>query len=227
LKITARRDLRTGATTRGLGTSADHRERDGSSHIIRTGVMARPRKAALRIHRPDDPGDVRLFTLDVSLIDGPVHESFVERNPVVSRVIQIRGDQTLADLHEAIYDAFGRWDEHLYEFQFGKKMMDPKARRYVVPMEYEMDMDLVEDGSIAGLVDQTRIDSLGLKVRQSFYYWFDFGDDWWHKIKVKAIVATVPEGEFPKVVGTIGENPPQYLWDDDEDDDGDIDEDVD
>ena len=76
---------------------------------------------------------MRLYTLEVFLIGGPVSEKFAKKNPVVSRTIQIRGDQTLEDLHHAIFDAFGRWEEHMYEFQFGKGPMDPKARRYVLP----------------------------------------------------------------------------------------------
>jgi hypothetical protein len=45
----------------------------------------------------------------------------------------MRGDQTLADLHHALFDAFGRWEEHLYEFQFGKGPMDRQGPRYVLP----------------------------------------------------------------------------------------------
>ena len=88
---------------------------------------------------------------------------FAKKNPVVSRTIQIRGDQTLEHLHRAIFDAFGRWDEHMYEFQFGKGPMDPEARRYVLPRAYET--DLGEDNPPAGRVDQTSIESLGLEVR--------------------------------------------------------------
>ncbi len=69
---------------------------------------------------------------------------------------------------------------------------------------------LGEDNPPAGQVDQTRIDSLGLKVGQSFGYWFDFGDDWWHQINVEAIEDKVPRGKFPKVIKKIGKNPPQY-----------------
>lgn len=50
------------------------------------------------------------------------------------RTLQFRGDQTLDDLHIAIFDAFDRFDPHLYEFQFGKKPMDRNAVRYVDPM---------------------------------------------------------------------------------------------
>ena len=41
----------------------------------------------------------RLYTLEVYLIGGPVSEKFAKKNPVVSRTIQIRGDQTLKMLH--------------------------------------------------------------------------------------------------------------------------------
>ena len=54
---------------------------------------------------------------------------------MVSRTIQIRGAQTLDDLHNAIFDALGRYDEHRYEFQFGKKPMDRKAEPKEKPKE--------------------------------------------------------------------------------------------
>jgi len=68
--------------------------------------------------------DDRLFTLEIALIGGPVAEEFADENPVVSRTIEIRGDQMLEDLHYAIFDAFDREDEHLYEFQVGGKGAD-------------------------------------------------------------------------------------------------------
>ncbi len=174
--------------------------------------MARPKKQAVKLDEPTDQSSVRLYTLDVFLIGGPVTEKFHKQNPVVSRIIQIRGDQTLADLHNAIFDAFARWDEHLYEFQFGKGPMDPKAKRYVLPDPYGMDMG--EKNPPSGRVDEARIDSLGLKVGQSFGYWFDFGDDWWHQINVETIDEKVPRGKFPKVTKRVGKSPPQYADED-------------
>ncbi len=79
-------------------------------------------------------GGKGLYTLEVALIGGPVTEEFAEKNPIVTRTIQIRGDQTLDKLHFAIFDAFDRDDEHMYEFQIGGKgPQDPKARSYVLP----------------------------------------------------------------------------------------------
>ena len=63
-------------------------------------------------------------------------------------------------------------------------------------------------------MDRTRIDSLGLEVGQSFGYWFDFGDDWWHQINVEAIEDKAPVRQVPKVTKRVGKSPPQYLEED-------------
>ena len=130
--------------------------------------MARTKTPAAKASRPTDQGKVRLYTLEVFIISGPITEKFAKKNPVVSRTIQLRGDQTLADLHHAIFDAFGRWEEHLYEFQFGKGPMDPKAPRYALPNAHEMDRG--DEHRPAGRLDQTTLDSLGLEVGRSFGY---------------------------------------------------------
>ncbi len=174
--------------------------------------MSRPKKPAPRVHELDAQGDVRLYTLDVFILSGPISEKFAKKNPEMSRTIQIRGDQTLQDLHHAIFDAFGRWDDHMYEFQFGTGPMDPKGARYVLPDAFEDDMG--EESPPAGRVDKTRIDSLGLEVGRSFGYWFDFGDDWWHQINVEAVEDKAPAGKFPRVTKRVGKSPPQYAEED-------------
>jgi hypothetical protein len=148
----------------------------------------------------------RLYTLEVFIIGGPISEKFLKRNREISRTIQIRGDQTLEDLHHAIFDAFDRWDEHMYEFQFGKGPNDPKGKRYVLPHAFDS-----SERNIASDVAQATMDSLGLKVDQAFGYWFDFGDDWWHQINVAAVEDTVPKGKYPKVTKQVGKSPPQYM----------------
>jgi pRiA4b ORF-3-like protein len=174
--------------------------------------MARPRKPAVQLHKPTDQDNGRLYTLEVFLLSGPITAKFAKKNPVVARTIQIRGDQTLEDLHHAIFDAFGRWEEHMYEFQFGKGPMDPKAPRYGLPHAFEVERG--EKNPPVGRVDQARIDSLGLEVGRSFGYWFDFGDDWWHQINVEAIEEKVPGGKFPRVTKRVGKSPPQYAEED-------------
>ena len=170
--------------------------------------MARKSSSLLKLLKPKRRGSVQLYTFDVFIISGPISEKFAKKNPVISRTIQIRGDQTLEDLHEAIFSAFGRWEEHMYEFQFGKKPMDPKGPRYVLPSAFKADYGV---GRLpAGRVDETTLDSLRLKVGRRFGYWFDFGDDWWHQINVEAIEDALPKGKFPKVTKRVGKSPPQY-----------------
>jgi len=174
--------------------------------------MARKSSSPVKLHKPTGEGTIQIYTLEVFLLSGPISEKFAKKNPVVSRTIQMRGDQTLEDLHHAIFDAFGRWEEHMYEFQFGKGPMDPKARRYVLPSAFEDQGG--EDNPPAGRVDTTTIGSLGLKVGDRFGYWFDFGDDWWHQINVEAVEDKVPKGKFPKVTKKVGKSPPQYAEED-------------
>jgi hypothetical protein len=171
--------------------------------------------ARARTRKPATARD-RVYTLEVFLIGGPVTKAFARKNPVVQRTILIRGDQTLQDLHHAIFDAFGREEEHTCEFQFGKGPMDPKARRYVLPGAFELGRE--EGRPAAGRVGETALDSLGLKEGDRFGYWFDFGDDWWHQINVEGVEQKPVRGKYPRVAKKVGKSPPQYAdLDEDED----------
>jgi hypothetical protein len=162
------------------------------------------------------PKDDRLFTLEVCIRSGPMSEEFTRKNKIICRTIQIRGDQTLEDLHQAIFDAFDREEEHMYEFQVGgRRPMDPKARCYVLPGAF--DAPAPGARKAAGDVTRAAIGSLGLKVDEAFGYWFDFGDDWWHQVTVMAIDDHAPAGTYPKVTKRVGKSPPQYGdWDEEE-----------
>jgi hypothetical protein len=171
--------------------------------------MAKGKQSAWGWVKQDD----RLFTLEVFIISGPMTEKFIKKNKVVCRTIQIRGDQTLEDLHYAIFDAFDREDIHLFEFQVGGKgPMDPKARKYVLPMAEDASFNKNKPG---GLVSAA-IGSLNLKTGDAFGYWFDFGDNWWHQINVIGIEEKEGSGKYPKVMKRVGESPPQYMDEDEQ-----------
>ncbi len=149
-----------------------------------------------------------LYVLDVFLIDGPITEKFVAKNPVISRTIEIKGSNTLSELHKIIFKAFDRHDEHMYEFQVGGRgPQDPNARRYGLKQAFSSD-DLTE--APVGDVSNTQIGSLGLSVEDAFGYWFDFGDDWWHQINVAKILDKAPSGNYPRISKRVGKSPPQY-----------------
>jgi hypothetical protein len=143
-----------------------------------------------------------LYVLTVFLTGGPVSEKFA--NKVVCRTIEIRGDQTLAQLHDAIFQAYDRWDQHLYEFQFGKRPFDPNGPNFGIP-----------DGpagkrSRPGDARVTKLDDLGLEPERVFGYWFDFGDDWFHQVQVERIEQAIPTVTYPRVIKRVGKSPPQY-----------------
>jgi hypothetical protein len=155
-----------------------------------------------------------LYTLEVSILDGLMTDGFIRDNPVVSRTIEIRGDQTLNQLHRAIFEAFDRWDDcHLSEFHLGRKPRDRHAKRYVLPFIYD-DPEDFDEPPAAGSVTQTRLGGLDLKVGSVFWYWYDFGDNWYHEIRVLAIGKAEPKGKYPRAVAVVGESPLQYVdWD--------------
>jgi len=171
--------------------------------------------------RHDAAAAKTIFRFEVLLLSGPVSQSFVARHPEApSRVIDMRGSHTLDDLHVTIFNAFDRYDEHMYEFQIGaKKPMDRKAVRYGLAL------DEADPGEKSA--EATSIASLDLKIGKSFFYWFDFGDDWWHEVHLLAVNPPA-EGRkrYPRIVERKGESPPQYIdWDlEDEDEDEDEDD---
>jgi hypothetical protein len=148
------------------------------------------------------PPESHTYTLEVVILEGSITQEFAKRNPVISRTIQIRGDQTLERLHHAIFDAFDRFQEHLYEFRFGKGPHDPHGKRFILPA--------AEPAKRAGDVTQTTIDTLGLKVGKGFTYRFHSGDGWGHWIKVLAIDDQPPVGNYPRMTRRVGSSPPQY-----------------
>lgn len=165
----------------------------------------------------------RIYELEVFLVGGNITRQFAKENRVVSRTILIRGDQTLKQLHDVIFRAFGRWEQHMYEFQVGGKgPMDPKARCYVLSGAGD---ELYETKKPAGTVAGTTLDDIGLKKGEAFGYWFDFGDDWWHQINVVAMREEAGSGKYPRVTAKVGESPPQYPDLDDEEGDEEEDED--
>lgn len=142
-----------------------------------------------------------LYVLSVYLHSGPISEKYTKKE--ILRVIEIRGDQTLEQLHWAIFKAFDRWDEHLYEFQFGKRPFDPNGRKIGHP-------SMVVEHKGYGDATKTTLDDLDLKPKRVFGYWFDFGDDWYHNIFVDKIEESIPTVTYPRVIRRISKSPPQY-----------------
>jgi hypothetical protein len=137
----------------------------------------------------------------VFLVGGPTSAKFA--NKVIRRDIEIRGDQSLEQLHRAIFEAYDRWEQHMYEFQFGTRPFDPDGPNYGIagPLPGKQQ---------AGGARTTRLDDLALKPERVFGYWFDFGDDWYHQIRVERVTQAIPTVTYPRVIKRVGKSPPQY-----------------
>jgi hypothetical protein len=126
------------------------------------------------------------------------------------RTIAMRGDQTLAQLHDEIFQAFDRFDDHLYSFYFPKALRrrGPVARpkEYVSPISFE---DSGPDGRRFNAASTT-VDELNLKAGQTFEYLFDYGDSWWHEIHVQHVGSIAVGRRYPGVLEKHGQSPPQY-----------------
>lgn len=157
-----------------------------------------------------------IYRFHVEIIGGPVTDAFVRRNPEPpSRVIELRGTDTLEALHWAIFRAFDREDAHCYQFELGgKKPMDRKASVYSI--------EACCDDPRAHDATTTRVDALPLREGQTMLYWFDFGDDWWHSVTLLAKEQPPAKKiKYPRVVERKGESPPQYAdWDEADEDAG-------
>jgi hypothetical protein len=162
-----------------------------------------PRHATGRRPRPDPNATVCIFRVALS----------GEKN--IWRRIAVRSDQTLDDLHAAIFDAFDRWEEHMYSFHtqplYARRGPDYDRGN----TEYTSPIMLEEPDPFSQRIrldaSQTKIAALQLNPGGKLYYMFDFGDSWWHDLTVEA-TGSKPEyaRRYPWIIEKHGTSPPQY-----------------
>ena len=146
----------------------------------------------------------RIFTLKIKLIDAPVPDNYDE--PEVYRIIQIKGSQTLHDLHKAIFKAFKMQDEKDYEFGVGDDPFDSFVVWTPGKIESMSGAPVVDDTTL------TRIGEIGLGIGSDMGYMFDSEDDWRFEVKVNFIGKRKPRAKYPKVIERKGKAPPQYPY---------------
>ncbi|SRR3989339_642193 len=145
-----------------------------------------------------------VYVLDIGLIEGLVEDEFIEENPTVFRTIEIQGHQTLEQLHQIIFKAFNREEDHPYEFQLDSTSLFPD-KKYVPADQEEVESEE------CGFVEDTTIQELKLKEGDLFGYLFDYGDMWLHQINVRSIEKLEEESvRYPRITKKIGRSPPQY-----------------
>ena len=134
----------------------------------------------------------------------------LESQKAVWRRIELRGDQTLHDLHEAIQDAFDWDDGHLYAFFLSGKAWD-EDNAYESPHG---------DGRSAA---RYRLEQLPLQSGKQVLYIFDFGDELRHLVKLEAVTpgGVQAKMEYPRITERHGASVPQYPGDEADPNEGD------
>lgn len=133
--------------------------------------------------------------------------------PDIWRRIQIRADWTLWELHEAIYSAFDRIDDHMFCFYLPKPGSRGRAAirdavEYAHPYTVE---DAPKFGHGPPLCAHDGVlAEIGLKPRRRLYYLWDFGDEWWHTVKVEQVLDSIPNRLQAMVVEKHGKSPNEF-----------------
>jgi len=152
---------------------------------------------------PIAAGLPKVYTLRVYLTRGPYGEEAVGQE--IYRTLQIRGDQSLEDLHYAIFCSFDRLEEQRYEYSFGKNPSVRSGPRYAgwPPLEDlgRLGRQKVRSARLCS------IDSLGLGESQVFGYWFGTVGEWVHLVQVLAIEPAKPHEEYPLLLEKVGAAP--------------------
>lgn len=121
------------------------------------------------------------------------------------RIIEIDSKSSLFALHDAIQDAVGFGRDHLFEF-FASRSHRNRKLDYV-------DVDNIESDNLYDLYDEISLEQIyPLPKNCILYYHFDFGDDWYFKVRKirKKPQEPNPKVHYPRVIESIGPNLIQY-----------------
>jgi hypothetical protein len=119
--------------------------------------------------------------------------------PPVWRRIEVPGDVTLAQLHAIIQRVMGWDDYHMWSFQVGET-------------EYQTGSGEMFDfgGSPKPRSPaSTTLEQATEARRISFRYWYDFGDDWFHTLKVERVAHPEPLAIYPRCLEGERACPPE------------------
>jgi Plasmid pRiA4b ORF-3-like protein len=103
-------------------------------------------------------------------------------SPIIWRRLLVRSDSTIANLHDTLQITFGWSDDHLHRFLIHGRQ-DGVA--YIGGITFRDDPRRI------------KLSDLGLRVKEKFFYEYDFNDQWRHLIRVEAILPA--EGSVAKI----------------------------
>jgi len=189
---------------------------------MKTELLERTTNAATSTLEP------AIYTLTVTCVWGMYLES------ECLRVLEMREDQTLMDLHDAIQKAIHFDNDHPHEFYAARtersrprfSLTDLEGNAEYTPATIQLFRNFGRPPApvppkiaaaaewairLSQIEDPPLNQIFPLPERLKLFYWFDFGDDW--KFEIKKERRTHPprhKTKYPRVVRRVGPNPKQY-----------------
>ena len=117
--------------------------------------------------------------------------------PEIWRRVVVPDTLSLFELHAVLQGAMGWQDTHLHMFEVdGQKYEVPETNAY---------------GSEEGYADERKfVLKKALKGISEFYYVYDFGDNWQHRVEVESVTPPFPQGMyFPFCIAGENACPPE------------------
>jgi hypothetical protein len=162
--------------------------------------MSRPRASRPRVY-------AHAFRVRI-LLDSPLAPPDAES---IWREVELRGNQNLVDLAEAILNAFGFDNDHLWSFFLSGRAWDSSTEYTYMPEDRGRPAE--------------RLRVRDAPAGREFLFLFDYGDEWRFGVRLARTGELEPGAAYPRVVASHGAAPEQYPrfdeddeWDEDEDD---------
>lgn len=89
----------------------------------------------------------------------------------------------------------GWYDCHLHDFKVGKSRT-PGEKHFGIPYPDGEDFREVMADWEYYIKDYFSLDG-----NTQAKYWYDFGDDWWHTVKLEKILSAVSDMSYPRCIG--------------------------
>lgn len=149
------------------------------------GVDEKPYRETPAVRPRRKQGNAKIYEIDVKLREAHI--------PIWRR-IRVPGDFALSELHDVIQTAMGWENDHIHKFA----ALDGRWE-YSDP-QFGLECD--DEGAVT-LAD------IAPRRGSRFLYNYDFGDDWWHEIRVEARLDPAEAGPAPSCVAGAGACPPE------------------
>jgi len=123
--------------------------------------------------------------------------------PPIWRRIQVGSWITLENLHCILQEVMGWENAHLHRFEMGKKTYGEPNPEYE-----DLGLEVIDEATV-------RLGEVVKKSKDRFLYEYDFGDSWYHEVRVEKVLPREQQKKYPVCLAGKRACPPEDcggLW---------------